>query len=337
MSEAAVAVADVEKAYGERTALAGVSLAVEAGEVHGLLGPNGAGKTTLVRAITGTTAVDGGSVSVFGVDPAELPEARLGVLPQQFDPPERLTARELLRYFAGLYDEARDPDAVLGTVGMADDADTWYGNLSGGQQRRVCLGIALVNDPDLLVLDEPTTGIDPAGRRQVRDRIGTLAAGGTTVLVTSHDIDEVERLADRVTLLAAGEVVATGAPAELVAEHGGRNRLLVETDADPAAVDGYAASRVEEGLVFADVDPDEIGGLVDALTGSDVEYEALRWSRPGLEDVYLQLTGSPELAGVVGAGDLNRTAAVADDAAGPGEGRSGVEGTAPTADAGGDR
>jgi ABC-2 type transport system ATP-binding protein len=315
MSEAAE-LADVEKAYGERTALAGVSLRNEAGEVHGLLGPNGAGKTTLVRAITGTTEIDSGDVSVFGTAPTELPKARLGVLPQQFAPPERLTARELLRYFAGLYDEAREPDTVLETVGMADDADTWYENLSGGQQRRVCLGIALANDPDLLVLDEPTTGIDPAGRRQVRDRIGELAAGGTTVLVTSHDIDEVERLADRVTLLSSGEVVAAGTPGALVAEHGGRNRLLVETDADPEGVEGYAATGVEDGLVFGDVDPEEIGGLVDSLARQGVEYEALRWSRPDLEDVYLQLTGSPELAGVVGAGDLNRTAAVADEGAG---------------------
>jgi len=319
--EPAVDVEDIHKTYGETTALSGVSISVGTGEVYGLLGPNGAGKTTLVRTVTGTTGIDSGSVSVFGASPTEIDRGQLGVLPQQFVPPERLTAAEQIRYFAGLYEESLDPDAVVETVGIGENDDTRYERLSGGQQRRVCLGIALVNDPDLLVLDEPTTGIDPAGRRQVRAKIADLAAGGTTVLVTSHDVDEIERLADRVCLLAGGEVVAEGEPGRLVVEHGGKSRLIVETGAGAGAetdldavgteadieVEGYAPTPVADGLAFEGATPAALGDLVAALDRQGVTYDALRWSRPDLEDVYLRLTGSQEL--VRGRGDLNRSAA----------------------------
>ncbi|PSQ19081.1 ABC transporter ATP-binding protein [Halobacteriales archaeon QS_8_69_26] len=307
MSDPAVEVENVAKTYGETTALSGVSLSVGEGEVFGLLGPNGAGKTTLVRAITGTTAVDEGAVRVFGSSPGRIDRSRLGVLPQSFSPPGRLTARELLSYYGGLYDRSRPVDAVLDAVGLADAADTRYANLSGGQQRRVCLGTALVNDPDLLVLDEPTTGIDPAGRREVRRRIADLAAGGATVLLTTHDIDETERLVDRVALLSAGEVAATGAPSALVREHGGAPRLVVETAAGPEAVgDAYEVEATDRGLAFPGVDPSGIGGVVEALDDRGVEYAALRWSRPGLEDVYLRLTGTGTTR--VTAGSLNEVA-----------------------------
>jgi len=308
----AVRVADARKSYGETTALDGVSLSVDAGEVVGLLGPNGAGKTTLVRAITGTTGVEG-TVRVFGRPPSDLDRSRVGVLPQTFDPPGRLTARELLAYYGGLYAEARSPREALETVGVADGADTRYDRLSGGQRRRVALAAALVNDPDLLVLDEPTAGIDPAGARAVRDRITALAAGGTTVVVTGHDIDEIETVADRVVLLDRGRVIAAGRPAELVAEYGGTSRLLVETDADIDAVAGFAAVDTRRGVVLEAVDRAAIGEVVAALERRGVAYTALRWSRPSLEDAYLALTGHADLAGAVGAGDLNRAAAVAAD------------------------
>src|SRR6056297_2069271 len=151
---------ELRKSYGDTTAVDGVSLTVDEGEVFGLIGPNGAGKTTLVRCLTGTTAYEG-TASVLGDPPKEVERSRIGLLPQSFSPPERLTARELLDYYAGLYGESRDPETVLEEVGLADDADTWYEKLSGGQQRRACVGITLVNDPDVLFLDEPTTGIDP--------------------------------------------------------------------------------------------------------------------------------------------------------------------------------
>jgi ABC-2 type transport system ATP-binding protein len=285
---------DLRRTYGDTVALDGVSLSVAAGEVFALVGPNGAGKTTLVRALTGTTDAEG-SVSVFGTDPRRVDRERLGLLPQAFDPPERLTARELLTYYAGLYDEARDVAAVLADVGLTDSADTWYERLSGGQQRRTCVGTALVNDPDLLVLDEPTTGVDPAGRRVLWDLLESLADAGTTILLTTHDMAEAHRLADRVGLLADGRLVAAADPDALVAEYGGESRLVVETDADPAALElGYPARRTGDSLVVSDVPPEAIGDVVDALSAAGASYDALSWSEPDLEDVYLELAGDAE-------------------------------------------
>ncbi len=299
----------VRRAYGDVVALDGVDLRVEAGEVFGLIGPNGAGKTTLVRALTGTTDADG-DVSVFGVPPREVDPQRVGLLPQSFDPPERLTASELVEYYGGLYDDARDVESVLRDVGMADDADAWYETLSGGQKRRTCVATAIVNDPDLLFLDEPTTGIDPAGRRSIHRLIERLADGGTTVFLTSHAMDEVERLADRVALLRDGAVVAVGPPGELIAEHGGAPRLDVTLDdaASDGAVDGVEAAlagdaaveSTRDGLRIRGVRPEAIGDAVDALDAAGVAFESLAWTEPSLEDVYLRLTGeeySPRAGG----------------------------------------
>ncbi|UPV99514.1 ABC transporter ATP-binding protein [Halorussus gelatinilyticus] len=307
---------DLRKSYGDTTALDGVSLSVGEGEVFGLIGPNGAGKTTLVRSLTGTTEPDSGTVSVFGTDPQSADRQRLGLLPQAFDPPERLTARELVAYYAGLYDEARDPDTVLAEVGLDAADDTWYENLSGGQQRRTCVGTALVNDPDLLFLDEPTTGIDPAGRRALWTLVEDLADRGTTVFLTTHSMEEAERLADRVGLLADGELAAVGPPSDLVAEYGGRTRIVVELDADaesPAdsadgrppsarAADALAAADFEveaaEGrLVVTGVLPEDIGAVVAALNDGGVAYDSLTWTEPDLEDAFLQLTGESVAAG----------------------------------------
>ncbi|MGM0447810.1 MAG: ABC transporter ATP-binding protein [Methanobacteriota archaeon] len=294
----------VRKAYGDVVALDGVDLDVAAGEVFGLIGPNGAGKTTLVRALTGTTEA-AGDLRVFGAPPEAVDSARIGLLPQSFDPPARLTARELVDYYGGLYDAARDTGSVLDDVGMADDADAWYETLSGGQKRRTCVATAVVNDPDLLFLDEPTTGIDPAGRRAIHRLIERLAAGGTTVFLTSHAMDEVERLADRVALLRDGRVVASGAPDRLVADHGGAPRLDAAT-AEPTsegAVEAVATGvrkrlgddptveATDEGLRVRGVRPEAIGAAVDALDAAGVAFDSLSWSEPSLEDVYLRLTG----------------------------------------------
>ncbi|OYR42790.1 ABC transporter ATP-binding protein [Halorubrum sp. Ib24] len=294
----------VRRSYGDVVALDGVDLRVEAGEVFGLIGPNGAGKTTLVRALTGTTDAEG-DLRVFGVPPREVDPQRVGLLPQSFDPPERLTATELVEYYGGLYDDARGVESVLRDVGMADDADAWYETLSGGQQRRTCVATAIVNDPDLLFLDEPTTGIDPAGRRSIHRLIERLADGGTTVFLTSHAMDEVERLADRVALLRDGAVVAVGPPDELIAEHGGAPRLDVTLDGPAsdglvervdervaASLAGDAdAESTREGLRVRGVRPETIGDAVDALDAAGVAFESLAWSEPSLEDVYLRLTG----------------------------------------------
>ena len=316
---------DIRKSYGDVQALRGVSLSVGAGEVFGLIGPNGAGKTTLVRGLTGTTSVEG-TVRVLGKPPEAVDANRLGLLPQSFSPAARLTPRELLSYYAGLYDAARDPDVVLDEVGLADAADTWYEHLSGGQQRRTCVGAALVNDPDVLFLDEPTTGIDPAGRRAVWRLVDRLTAGGTTVFLTSHSMQEVARLADRVGLVRDGELVAVGSPDELIREHGGESTLVVETDSPTHATDAldgsYAVSTTADGIVVVGVAPRDIGGVATALDEAGVDYGSLAWSEPSLEDVYLSLTGE-SFEGRVRGVTPAASAGESDDgavAAGPGTG-----------------
>jgi ABC-2 type transport system ATP-binding protein len=292
---AALVADDVSKRYGDLVALDGVSLSIRAGEVFGLVGPNGAGKTTLVRALTGTTGFEG-EVRILGASPDTVAPDRVGLLPQSFHPADRLTARELIAYYAGLYDESRAVDAVLEDVGLDDDADTWYENLSGGQRRRACVGTALVNDPDVLFLDEPTTGIDPAGRRALWSLIGDLAAGGTTVLLTSHSMAEVERLADRVGLLRAGDLVAVGTPGSLIADHAGDSHLLLDPGRGvaPTAVEDALGRRVDERdgrLVVDDVALADVGRVVGELEAAGVDIDSFTWAEPNLEDVYLRLTG----------------------------------------------
>jgi ABC-2 type transport system ATP-binding protein len=290
-----VSARDVRRTYGETVALDGVSLAVDEGEVYGLIGPNGAGKTTLVRSLTGTTSSEG-AVELLGVPPAEADPERVSLLPQEFSPPERLTARELVDYYGGLYDDARDTEGVLVDVGLADASDTYYENLSGGQKRRACVGTALVNDPDVLFLDEPTTGIDPQGRRDVWNLVDALAAAGTTVLLTTHYMQEAERLCDRVGLLADGKLVAEGPPDGLVDRYGGAPRVEVRADDESAAARaletaGYRLVPDERRLLVDDVAPEDVGALADTLSDAEVTYDGLSWRQPDLEEVYLQLTG----------------------------------------------
>jgi len=287
-----VTATDVGRSYGETVALSGVSLAVSEGEVFALVGPNGAGKTTLVRALTGTTDSEG-QVELFGVPPRQVPRERIGLLPQDFGPPDRLTPRELVEYYGGLYDESLPTGEVLDLVGVADSADTYYENLSGGQQRRTCVATALVNDPDLLVLDEPTTGVDPAGRRRLWSVLEERAAAGTTILLTTHDMAEAERLADRVGFLARGELVSVDTPARLIARHGGESLLHVE-GAIPDGVTGdlpFPATVTDGRLTVRDVSPADIADVTAVLEAGDVAYDSLTWREPDLEDVYLELTG----------------------------------------------
>ncbi|MFC7057014.1 ABC transporter ATP-binding protein [Halovenus salina] len=286
---------DVSRTYGETVALNGVSLDVSEGEIFGLVGPNGAGKTTPVRALTGTTEVDG-RVELFGKPPKSVDGERIGLLPQDFDPPERLTPRELLAYFGGLYDDPEPTDALLEAVGMDGNGDTYYENLSGGQQRRTCVATALVNDPDLLVVDEPTTGIDPAGRRQLWQLLSGLAADGTTIFITTHYMEEAEELADRVGLLADGELVALDTPSALIETYGGDSLLYVdgEFEADISAHLDYDCSLADGQLTFRNVPPTDIGGIVTQVEAAGT-VDSLTWTDPDLEDVYLELTEkSPE-------------------------------------------
>jgi ABC-2 type transport system ATP-binding protein len=293
----------VTKRYGETLALDGVSLSVAEGETVALIGPNGAGKTTFVRTLTGTTAADSGTLSLFDSTPSDVDRSRVGLLPQDFDPAERLTPRELVTYYGGLYDAARDTASVLSDVGLPEShREKRYEALSGGQQRRVCVACTLVNQPDALFLDEPTTGVDPAGRRSIWSLLEELAGGGTTVLLTTHDMAEAERLADRVVLLDAGSVVATGRPEDLIAEHGGAPSLSLSFEGDSGAEvgipdgvltalenAGYDAEDADGQVVVHGIDAVDVGGVVDAAESAGATVTALDWHQPTLEDVYLEL------------------------------------------------
>lgn len=293
--ERVVVARELGKRYGDTTALRSLTLSIEAGEIFTLIGPNGAGKTTFVRIATGTMRPSGGEIETFGADPTAVARDRLGVLPQSFSPPGRLTGRELVRYYAGLYGRSRDVSAVLADVGMQDAADRWYERLSGGQQRRICVATALVNDPDLLVLDEPTTGIDPGGRRRLWSLLRELRAAGTTILLTTHDMQEAQAISDRVGLLADGRLAGVGSPDELIEEYAGEGRLVVELTAgqgppvDPAELPFRATTRNGD-LVVRGIDPERISVVVDELADAGTVYDKLAWERPGLEDVFLAMT-----------------------------------------------
>jgi ABC-2 type transport system ATP-binding protein len=302
---AAVRASELSKRYGETVALDGVSLSVASGEVFALVGPNGAGKTTLVRTLTGTVEPTDGEGTVLGQPPRDVDPSAIGLLPQSFDPPERLTVRELVTAYAGLYDHSRSVETVIEDVGLTGAAETRYEALSGGQKRRTCVGIALANEPELLFLDEPTTGIDPAGRQALWNLLEGLSADGTTVVLTTHDMAEAARLADRVGLLEDGHLVAAGAPSSLVDEYGGDPVLSVETASPVSAADfetlpGTVRNH-SSGIRIEGVAPAEIGTVIETLRDRGISVEGVSWSEPTLEDAYLTMTGTESTAASEGA------------------------------------
>jgi ABC-2 type transport system ATP-binding protein len=275
----AVSVRGLEKRYGDHVALRGVDFRIEAGEVFGLLGPNGAGKTTTVEILEGYRERDGGTVEVLGADPQSAGggwRQRIGVMLQSSSLYPNLTARESLAVFAGYYERPRDVDEVIEIVGLAEKRDARVRTLSGGQQRRLDLGLALVGDPELVFLDEPTTGFDPGARRAAWETVRNLRTLGKTILLTTHYLDEAEQLADRLAVLREGRIVREGRPSELtggavVTEIRFRldGREVVERTREPTR-------RLHE--------------LTAEALARGVELEALEVRRPTLEDVYLRLT-----------------------------------------------
>jgi len=279
----AIVVHDLRKSYGAVEALRGIDFEVARGEVFGLLGPNGAGKTTTVEILEGYRRRDGGLAEVLGFDPATGGRAyreQIGVVLQQTELVPVLTVHETHELFAGYYERPRDVDEVIELVGLTEKRNARVKTLSGGQKRRLDLGIALVGDPELVFLDEPTTGFDPAARRSAWETVRSLRSLGKTILLTTHYLDEAQQLADRVAVLRAGEIVRIGAPADLIGaaaaveiryRDNGRN-VVLETD-EP--------TRVLHELTAA------------ALAGGR-ELDGLEVRRPTLEDVYLDLVGEEE-------------------------------------------
>lgn len=227
----------LRKRYGGVTAVDGIDLGIHRGEVFGLLGPNGAGKSTTVEILQGNRSRDGGEVSVLGADPAKGTRAwrsRVGIVWQDESAPAELTVRETVRHFARYYPRPRDPEQVIGLVGLEQKAGSRIRDLSGGQRRRLDVALGVIGGPELLLLDEPTTGFDPAARRQFWDLIRTLADEGTTILLTTHYLEEAETLADRLAIVSAGRVVAEGEPAALRERHGTEATVeWTETDGTP--------------------------------------------------------------------------------------------------------
>ena len=275
----AVEVRELRKSYEGVEAVRGIGFEIRAGEVFGLLGPNGAGKTTTVEILEGYRRPDGGEVSVLGVDPRRAgPDwrERIGVVPQSGDLYPNLTVIEHLELFAGYYTDPRPPREVMALVGLEHKAGSKFRTLSGGQKRRLDLGIALVGDPELLFLDEPTTGFDPGARRAAWETIRSLRSLGKTILLTTHYIEEAQQLADRVAVLRLGEIVAAGTPAELTA-------------AAPASRISYRLNGEE--VVIETEDPVPfLYELTERALRDGLRLEALEVRRPTLEDVYLTLT-----------------------------------------------
>ncbi|HEY7561818.1 MAG TPA: ABC transporter ATP-binding protein [Gaiellaceae bacterium] len=279
----AITVSGLRKAYGGREVLHGISFAVEQGEVFALLGPNGAGKTTTVEILEGYRKRDDGDVQVLDVDPGRAGSAfraRIGIVLQSSAVYPLLSVHEIVSLFAGYYPAPRRPEEVIELVGLDGRRDARVRTLSGGQLRRLDLALALVGDPELVFLDEPTTGFDPAARRHAWATIRDLRSLGKSILLTTHYMEEAQGLADRVAILSEGEIVGTGSPQELLSDH-----ALVEIR--------YRRNGSE--VVIATEEPTRVLNELTAQALADgEELEGLEVHRRSLEDVYLQLTGEDE-------------------------------------------
>jgi ABC-2 type transport system ATP-binding protein len=303
MPDPVISVQGLRKSYGGFEAVRGIDLEVHAGEIFAFLGPNGAGKTTTVEILEGYRSRNAGEVSVLGADPASARRSwreRIGIVLQECRLTPELTVSEAVEQYAGYYSSARDVGETVGLVGLGEKADLRTSKLSGGQQRRLDVALALVGDPELLFLDEPTTGFDPAARRQAWEVIHNLRELGKTIFLTTHYMEEAQSLADRVAILAAGRVVAEGAPGEL-ATRDARSRISFRVpvarrpDLPAVARNGAklteAGEEVEVSLRVDDPVP-ALRELTVWATDSQVPVRALEVRRPTLEDVYLELTGT---------------------------------------------
>ena len=299
MNEPAISVRGLRKAYGPNEAVRGIDLDVSAGEVFALLGPNGAGKTTTVEILEGYRHRDAGDVSVLGTDPWHANRAfreRVGLVLQSTSVAAYLTVEETVEQYRGYYTSPRPLGEILDVVGLNEQRDVRANRLSGGQQRRLDVAVGLAGDPELLFLDEPTTGFDPGARRNAWDLITNLKALGKTVLLTTHYMDEAEHLADRVAIIVRGQVVAEGAPRDLATgEHAAVIRFAVAGTAPPLPA-AISAHRHANGLleVETELPTSVLHELTSWAVANSIELEGLTVARASLEETYLRLTREAE-------------------------------------------
>jgi ABC-2 type transport system ATP-binding protein len=308
MPDWAIRVKDLHKRYpgrdGPVDAVNGLDLEVGPGQCFGLLGPNGAGKTTTVEILEGLNTPTSGEVEVLGLrwetDEKAIRE-RIGVTLQETRFPEKSTVREMVKLFRSFYRKGLEPDAVLASVVLESKANAFIEHLSGGQQRRLAVAVALVGDPELIFFDEPTTGLDPQSRRQLQEVIKELQGRGRTIVLTTHYMDEAERLCDQVAIIDHGRVIALGSPAELIARVGGEHIVEFAVGGDPATFDvsalvglaGISSSRAEvDGFTLAVGEPHRaIPALLDHLAAQSRPLGRLTTRQASLEDVFVSLTG----------------------------------------------
>jgi ABC-2 type transport system ATP-binding protein len=300
---AAIEVRGLTKSYGNVHAVRGIDLCVERGQIFALLGPNGAGKTTTVEILEGYRTRDSGTVQVLGYDPARQRrqlKSRIGIVLQSSGMDRYLTVSETVAMFAGFYPRPRPVDEVINLVGLQEKRDARVLQLSGGQQRRLDVAIALAGNPDLLFLDEPTTGFDPSARHEAWEVIKSLALLGKTVLLTTHYMDEAQYLADQVAVISGGRIVAEGPPATIGNRQQARARIRYRLPGGAAPPADLTAPPGPDGLI--ELVPDDLTATLHRLTGwaleQHVELTGLEVIRPTLEDVYLELTDGP--AGAAG-------------------------------------
>jgi ABC-2 type transport system ATP-binding protein len=300
-AEIAVQVRGLRKSYGSLQALAGVDIEIRRGEVFGLLGPNGAGKTTLVEILEGHRKRDDGEATVLGFDPDGSERAfreLIGIVLQEEGVDGVLTVREAVELYSASYPRPRDPDECIDLVGLGEKRDARVETLSGGQRRRLDLALGIAGDPELIFLDEPTTGFDPSARRQAWEVIDGLASLGKTILLTTHYMDEAQNLADRVAVIAAGRIVAEGTPDTIAGRDVSAALVSFKT---PDGVDAGAlplpdgAEHANGRVLFSTERPtQDLAPLLSWASERGIELEGLTITRRSLEDIYLELTGGGE-------------------------------------------
>jgi ABC-2 type transport system ATP-binding protein len=302
-AEAVISVSELRKSYGEVEAVRGIDFEVAAGEVFGLLGPNGAGKTTTVEILEGLRPRSAGDVRVLGLDPARQKNTlkdRIGVCLQATNLPDKMRVNEALELFGAFYSRQGDGEEILRRLQLWEKRDAGYATLSGGQKQRLAIALALINEPQLLFLDEPTTGLDPQVRLEIRDLIEELRAEKRTILMTTHYIEEAERLCDRVAILDAGKIIALGSPRELQEKSAEQSGIEIRLTTPlrggvmPDLAEALSSSISEDrrGLKLRSARPARtLVELVKWIDAQGYEIEDVHLKRPTLEDVFIEMTG----------------------------------------------